>query len=55
MKKWAILFQYILWSIMLVNVKELKGWQLHSMLLGLSIVMTILGMNLQKYLSNRFT
>jgi hypothetical protein len=55
MKKWAIIGQYIIWVILIANVRELKGWQLHSMLLGLSIVMTILGMNLQKYLSNRFT
>jgi hypothetical protein len=55
MKKWAILGQYFVWGIMIINLHELKGWKLHSMLIGLSIVMTILGMNLQKYLSNRLT
>ncbi len=53
MKKWAIVGQYILWLLMISNVHELKGWQLHSMLVGLSIVMTFLGMNIQKNLSNR--
>ena len=55
MKKWAILVQYILWLILILSVHELKGLKLQSMLTGLSIVMTILGMNLQKLLSNRFT